>query len=190
MILVEGDPILFNPYGVMAVNPNKNPQINNQLANQFIDWLISLPTQEKIREFGTDRFGAPLFTPDSSVWREVHRGVEDPTADVALRITGKVGQESGWSEDEVKAMEILEAQSTNNRERPRPIPASPSASCCIWLVRPTGRQRWSSSPMMGTRRKSLLQSWWTATAAQPPFATWVNSASSLPASPATLRSRV
>jgi tungstate transport system substrate-binding protein len=75
VILVEGDPILFNPYGVMAVNPDKSPQINNELANRFIDWLISLPTQEKIAEFGVEEFGAPLFTPDSMAWREAH-GIE------------------------------------------------------------------------------------------------------------------
>jgi tungstate transport system substrate-binding protein len=72
VILVEGDPILFNPYGVMAVNPDKNPQINNELANQFIDWLVSLPAQEKIAQFGVAEFGAPLFTPDSAAWREAH----------------------------------------------------------------------------------------------------------------------
>ena len=69
-ILVEGDPILFNPYGVIAVNPDKNPDINNELANTFIDWLVSLPTQEKISQFGVDKFGVPLFTPDSTAWRE------------------------------------------------------------------------------------------------------------------------
>ncbi|MFP3897661.1 MAG: substrate-binding domain-containing protein, partial [Anaerolineales bacterium] len=71
-ILVEGDPILFNPYGVIAVNPEKSPEINAELANQFIDWLISVPTQEKIGEFGVEEFGMPLFTPDSEPWREVH----------------------------------------------------------------------------------------------------------------------
>lgn len=68
-IVYEGDPILFNPYGVMAVNPDKNEQINNELANQFIDWLIALPTQAKIAQFGIEEFGAPLFTPDSEAWR-------------------------------------------------------------------------------------------------------------------------
>jgi tungstate transport system substrate-binding protein len=74
VILVEGDPILFNPYGVIAVNPDKSPLINNDLANQFIDWLISVPTQEKIGQFGVDKFGAPLFTPDSGLWREQSAG--------------------------------------------------------------------------------------------------------------------
>jgi len=70
VILTEGDPILFNPYGVIAVNPAKNDKIQNDLANRFIDWLISVPTQEKIGQFGVDKFGAPLFTPDSPPWRE------------------------------------------------------------------------------------------------------------------------
>lgn len=72
VILVEGDPILFNPYGVMAVNPDKGDHIKVDLANQFIDWLVSLPTQEKISQFGIDQFGSPLFTPDSTAWREAH----------------------------------------------------------------------------------------------------------------------
>ena len=68
-ILVEGDPILFNPYGVIAVNPNKGPHIKAELANTFIDWLISVPTQEVISQFGVAEFGSPLFTPDSEPWR-------------------------------------------------------------------------------------------------------------------------
>jgi tungstate transport system substrate-binding protein len=69
-IAVEGDPVLFNPYGVMAVHPSKGEHIQADLANQFIDWLISMPTQRKIAEFGVEKFGAPLFTPDSLAWRE------------------------------------------------------------------------------------------------------------------------
>jgi len=69
-ILVEGDPLLFNPYGLIAVNPNKGPQIKAGLANKFIDWFISLPVQEKIAQFGVDKFGQSLFTPDSAPWRE------------------------------------------------------------------------------------------------------------------------
>jgi tungstate transport system substrate-binding protein len=72
VILVEGDPILFNPYGVIAVNPEKSPEINAELADQFVDWLISAPTQEKIGQFGVEEFGMPLFTPDSEAWREAN----------------------------------------------------------------------------------------------------------------------
>jgi len=72
VILVEGDKALFNPYGVIAVNPDKNPNIQADLANQFIDWLISLPVQEKIAEFGKADFGQSLFVPDSTAWRADH----------------------------------------------------------------------------------------------------------------------
>jgi tungstate transport system substrate-binding protein len=68
-ILAEGDPVLFNPYGVIAVNPEKNPNIQSDLANQFIDWIISVPVQETIGQFGVEEFGQPLFTPDSEAWR-------------------------------------------------------------------------------------------------------------------------
>jgi tungstate transport system substrate-binding protein len=71
-ILVEGDKVLFNPYGVIAVNPNKGPQIDADLANKFIDWLISVPTQEIIGQFGVKEFGQPLFTPDSAPWHAAH----------------------------------------------------------------------------------------------------------------------
>jgi tungstate transport system substrate-binding protein len=69
-ILVEGDPILFNPYGVIAVNPEKGPHIKADLANQFIDWITSLPVQEKIAQFGMEDFGQSLFIPDSQAWRD------------------------------------------------------------------------------------------------------------------------
>jgi tungstate transport system substrate-binding protein len=71
-LLVEGDPVLFNPYGVIGVNPDKGPHIKADLANQFIDWLISVPVQEKIGQFGVEEFGAPLFVPDSVPYREAH----------------------------------------------------------------------------------------------------------------------
>lgn len=70
IILVEGDPMLFNPYGVIAVNPEKSPEIDAELADQLIDWLISVPAQTMISEFGVEEFGMPLFTPDSDPWRE------------------------------------------------------------------------------------------------------------------------
>jgi hypothetical protein len=112
-ILVEGDPILFNPYGVMVVNPDKGDHIKDDLANTFIDWLISVDTQEKIGQFGVGKFGAPLFTPDSALWhaeRPTASGVSD---DAALKITGNVASEIGWTEDEVQAMETMDAESTN-----------------------------------------------------------------------------
>ena len=68
-ILVEGDPILFNPYGVIAVNPERYSDINYDLAMEFIEWLTSVDTQAKIKTFGVDEFGQSLFIPDSEEWR-------------------------------------------------------------------------------------------------------------------------
>jgi tungstate transport system substrate-binding protein len=72
VILVEGDPVLFNPYGVIAVNPDKGDHIKAEAGTQFIDWLVSLPTQELIAEFGVEEFGSSLFIPDSEAWRAQH----------------------------------------------------------------------------------------------------------------------
>ena len=77
-IMVEGDPILFNPYGVMAVNPDKGAHIQIDLANQFIDWLNSVETQKMISQFGIEEFGSPLFTPDSGPWREANSAATTP----------------------------------------------------------------------------------------------------------------
>lgn len=73
VIVVEGDEILFNPYGVISVNPDKHAGIRNDLAEIFIDWIISVPVQEKIAEFGIEEFGDSLFVPDSDPWRS-HQG--------------------------------------------------------------------------------------------------------------------
>ena len=110
VILVEGDPILFNPYGVLAVNPEKNADIQADLANQFIDWLISVPVQEKIGQFGIDEFGQPLFVPDSQPWRDASASAG---GDIALRITGLVANEQAWTEDQVKSLPSLDVESTN-----------------------------------------------------------------------------
>ncbi len=63
--MVEGDPLLFNPYGVIAVNPEKYPNINYEGATAFIEWLISADTQALIGEYGKDQFGQALFIPDA-----------------------------------------------------------------------------------------------------------------------------
>jgi tungstate transport system substrate-binding protein len=67
-ILVEGDSRLFNPYGVIAVNPELHPNVNAAGAEAFIEWLTSLETQQLISQFGVEEFGQPLFVPDSAAW--------------------------------------------------------------------------------------------------------------------------
>lgn len=67
-ILVEGDSILANPYGVIPVNPEKHPNINFEGAEAFVTWLTSLETQEAIANYQVN--GQQLFFPDSSAYYE------------------------------------------------------------------------------------------------------------------------
>jgi tungstate transport system substrate-binding protein len=78
-ILVEKDKDLLNPYGVIAVNPNKGPQINVDLAAKFVDWIISVPVQQKISEFGKADFGVSLFVPSSKPWKDQQGGASTGT---------------------------------------------------------------------------------------------------------------
>lgn len=64
-IVVEGDTKLFNQYGVIAVDPNKNDKINAEGAQAFVDWMISDKAQGLIKEFGKEEFGQSLFIPNA-----------------------------------------------------------------------------------------------------------------------------
>ncbi|MEW9121171.1 MAG: substrate-binding domain-containing protein [Thermotaleaceae bacterium] len=63
-IVVEGDSKLFNQYGVIAVNPDKNDKINLEGAQAFIDWVLSEKGQNLIAEFGKEEYGQSLFIPN------------------------------------------------------------------------------------------------------------------------------
>ncbi len=58
-ILVQGDPRMFNPYGVIAVNPKKYPEINFAGAMALIEWLSSPAGRSAIRSFRPN--GEQLF---------------------------------------------------------------------------------------------------------------------------------
>ncbi|MCL5073358.1 MAG: substrate-binding domain-containing protein [Actinobacteria bacterium] len=64
--LVKGDKALYNPYGVIAVNPEKHPdiKINYKGATAFIDFITGEQGQKIIKEFGVEKYGQPLFYPD------------------------------------------------------------------------------------------------------------------------------
>lgn len=64
-IVVEGDDNLFNQYGIIPVNPEKNEKINESGAKVFMDWLLSDETQKLIGEFGVEEYGQPLFVPNA-----------------------------------------------------------------------------------------------------------------------------
>src|SRR5215813_10896590 len=50
-VLVEGDPKLFNQYGVILVNPAKHPNVKAKEGQVFIDWLIGPEGQAAIADF-------------------------------------------------------------------------------------------------------------------------------------------
>jgi tungstate transport system substrate-binding protein len=64
VILFEGDPLLLNPYGIIAINPDKHPKINYEGAMKFIEFITSKEGQEIIKNFGIEEYGQPLFFPD------------------------------------------------------------------------------------------------------------------------------
>jgi len=62
-IVVEGDKRLFNPYGVMLVNPAKHPHVKVAEGKAFMDWLVSKEGQDTIAGFKIE--GQQLFFPDA-----------------------------------------------------------------------------------------------------------------------------
>lgn len=62
-ILCEGDPALFNPYGVIPVNPKKHPHVKYEWAESFANWLISPKAQAMIANYKIE--GKQAFFPDA-----------------------------------------------------------------------------------------------------------------------------
>ncbi len=62
-IVLEGDKVLFNQYGVIAVNPDKCPKVNTAGAQKFVTWLLSPDGQNEIASYR--KFGEQLFTPNA-----------------------------------------------------------------------------------------------------------------------------
>ncbi len=62
-VVVEGDPKLRNPYGVLAINAERHPHVKAADAQALIDWLVSDETQKAIGAFRVN--GEPLFFPSA-----------------------------------------------------------------------------------------------------------------------------
>lgn len=62
-ILVQGDPILFNQYGVIAVNPAHHPHVRADQAQAFVDWILGAGGQAAIAAYTVD--GQQLFFPNA-----------------------------------------------------------------------------------------------------------------------------
>ena len=62
-ILVEGDPKLFNQYGIIQVNPDRHPHVNADLAGRFVEWVLSREGQAAIASHRVG--GQQLFFPNA-----------------------------------------------------------------------------------------------------------------------------
>jgi tungstate transport system substrate-binding protein len=62
IVAVEGAPPLFNPYGVIQVNPARHPHVNAELAKHFLDYLVSQPARNLITSYRVN--GEQLFFTD------------------------------------------------------------------------------------------------------------------------------
>jgi tungstate transport system substrate-binding protein len=70
VVLREGDRALLNVISLIPVNAARFPKVNRAGAERFVRWLTS-PSggQAVIEAFGRDRYGEPLFFPDSTEWK-------------------------------------------------------------------------------------------------------------------------
>ena len=59
VVLFQGEKGLFNPYGVIAVNPKKHPNVKYDLAMRFIDYVTGPEGQRIIA--GYKAHGEPVF---------------------------------------------------------------------------------------------------------------------------------
>jgi tungstate transport system substrate-binding protein len=72
-ILCEKDEALLNFISLIPVNPGKFARVNHAGAMAFVRWLTSPEKgQEVIERFGVEKYGAPMFFPDSREWRAAH----------------------------------------------------------------------------------------------------------------------
>ncbi|MFM8613273.1 MAG: substrate-binding domain-containing protein [Alphaproteobacteria bacterium] len=62
-ILIEGDPLLFNQYGVLLVTAQRHPHVKAADGQRFIDWLLSPAGQAAIASYRIN--GEQLFFPNA-----------------------------------------------------------------------------------------------------------------------------
>jgi len=73
-ILMEKDEAMLNYITLIPVNPKKFPKVNYEDTMRFVKWLTHPKKGQKIiRDFGKDKYGSPLFFPNSKEWREKQR---------------------------------------------------------------------------------------------------------------------
>jgi tungstate transport system substrate-binding protein len=71
-VLMEKDEAMLNYITLIPVNPKKFPKVNYKDAMTFVKWLTDPKKGQKIiRDFGKDKYGSPLFFPNSREWRSL-----------------------------------------------------------------------------------------------------------------------
>ncbi len=74
-VLLENDEILLNFMSLIPINPQKCPRANSEDAMAFVKWATAPDKGQKIiRAFGKDKYGAPLFFPNSDEWKKSEGG--------------------------------------------------------------------------------------------------------------------
>lgn len=69
-ILVEKDEALLNYITLIPVSPQKFPRVNYEDTLAFVKWLTSPKKGQRIiKDFGKDKYGSPLFFPNSREWK-------------------------------------------------------------------------------------------------------------------------
>ena len=63
-LLFSGDPVLFNQYAFLPVNPARHPHAKTNLANQLEAWLTGKKGQKLIADYKLE--GEILFTPNAN----------------------------------------------------------------------------------------------------------------------------
>ena len=61
--IVQGGESLLNVYSAIAINPEKHPDTNVDMADNLIEFLTSDEVQDFIEGYGLSEYGTPLFTP-------------------------------------------------------------------------------------------------------------------------------
>ena len=67
-VLVQGDPALFNQYGIIPVNPARCPNVNADGARKVVRWMLSAQGQAAIGAYRVD--GKQLFFPNAKAEAE------------------------------------------------------------------------------------------------------------------------
>jgi tungstate transport system substrate-binding protein len=69
-VLMENDEAMLNYITLIPVNPKKFPKVNYEDTMTFVKWLTSPQKGQRIiKDFGKDKYGSPLFFPNSREWK-------------------------------------------------------------------------------------------------------------------------